>query len=112
MFSESISLLDGLFISISSILVVFSVLFILFIAVKIFGKVFHRNDSLNKAGEKNSDEDENIIAVLMAAIKAYEEGKRVNPMVRITPRRIKAGIVSANRMSRDCYYAEDIEQVK
>lgn len=106
MIGNTVDFSQALFISISSILVVFTVLFILFIAVKLFGKILSDKNSDCSSGREllpQTEEDgDELAAVAMAAIKLYEAEKRINPMIRTRPKRLYSRIVSHNSMARNC----------
>lgn len=74
---KEVSMLDALSVSLASMLVVFVVLLILFIAVKMFPVIFREKkaapETAAAVAEKNADEDEDeLLAVITAAVQSYE----------------------------------------
>ena len=97
---QEITALDALNITLSSMLIVFIVLFILFAVVKLFPLFFRTKE---KGEAKKPEDDEELIAVITAAIRAYEGGQS-DPILRSigeceSP---KAEIAAPNPMVRDC----------
>lgn len=75
---EIISMLDALGIAISSMMVVFSVLLTLFVAVKLFPVIFKEKQAVavpDASFTPEDDDDDELAAVISAAIQAYTEAE-------------------------------------
>jgi len=73
---KTISMLDALGIALSSMLVVFVVLLVLFIAVKLFPIIFKEKPvtaAVPVAEASAAENDDELLAVITAAVQSYEQ---------------------------------------
>ena len=81
--------------------VVFAALYVICLILELFGKIFGKKTT--KIVINTPVEDENIPAVIMAAIYEYEQSQRVNPIARgFSNFRKNVGPAATNSVSRNC----------
>ena len=99
--------IESLGVSLISMGIVFAGLIMLMILLKLFPLVFHiKTDAAEQNGKTDTDDGE-LIAILTAAIYAFEQKRRANPMVRSgwdTYRAVATNIVVTDPMVRDCVH--------
>lgn len=97
---RTITLADSLGITVSSMLVVFAVLLILFVVLSLFPYIFGTK-KMKQA--ETVDENDDLIAVIMAVISAFQR-KENDPIIRNVGDcyDTKAEIDVTNPMIRDC----------
>jgi len=109
MIHGTVTLPTALMVSISSMLVVFAVLLILYGVTLLFPLLDRDKAPKDALWKPAEEEDEALIAVLTAAIQAYEEQSGPNPQVRSMGRIkwVRAVMDPANPMVRDCRPGKD-----
>ena len=97
-----IGVAEVLGVAVSSMLVVFSVLLALFVLVKIFPLVFRQKAPAAASAAPAEDQNE-LLAVLAAAIQAYEE-EQIHPIIRNCGDAMEdvADLIADNPMARSC----------
>ena len=96
--------IESLGVSLISMSIVFCGLIMLMIILRLFPLVF-RIKSESKAEVKKETDDSELIAILTAAIYAFEQKRKANPMVRSggdSYRAVATNIVVTDPMVRDC----------
>ena len=98
--------IESLGVSLVSMGIVFTGLIILMVILKLFPLVFRVKAEPEQAGKTDTDDGE-LIAILTAAIYAFEQKRKANPMVRSggdTYRAVATDIVVTDPMVRDCVH--------
>ena len=98
--------IESLGVSLVSMGIVFTGLIILRVILKLFPLVFRVKAAPEQAGKTDTDDGE-LIAILTAAIYAFEQKRKANPMVRSggdTYRAVATDIVVTDPMVRDCVH--------
>ena len=98
--------MEALGVSLISMSIVFSGLIMLMIILRLFPLIFHIK-SESKAPEKKATDDSELIAILTAAIYAFEQKRKANPLVRSggdSYRAVATNIVVTDPMVRDCVH--------
>ena len=98
--------IESLGVSLISMSIVFCGLIMLMIILRLFPLIF-RIKSESKAEVKKETDDSELSAILTAAIYAFEQKRKANPMVRSggdSYRAVATNIVVTDPMVRDCVH--------
>ena len=98
--------IESLGVSLVSMGIVFSGLIMLMVILKLFPLLFRIKAEPEQPGKTDTDDGE-LIAILTAAIYAFEQKRKANPMVRSggdTYRAVATDIVVTDPMVRDCVH--------
>lgn len=100
-----IGIAEILGVAVSSMLVVFAILFILYVLVNLFPLVFRQGTPVEGISTSPAEDQDELLAVLTAAVQAFEEDQR-HPIIRNFGDETEdsADLTAGNPLARNCYH--------